>query len=502
MVDNISKTEEEFIYLLLHNRKLVTNFIDSNLSVEHFNDKYRFILNCIIECYDLNVLLTRKTFLEKVKILSKPQERIAQEMLFNVCFVAKTSEDDFPTLINKIFDYIIDNSVNSTLSTFKKEVKEDRITAINNVVDDFQDILSNSSSTREKVYYNNVNMLSDENIQYIKDVRDGKIEEKKLILTGIKEYDETMVTGLEKGTLTLICSDVGSYKSSMMMNIGMNVWKDNHNVLFVPLEMDKDQIWKRMISRESRVPCDLITSNIKGLTNEQIEKMEQAQEEWHNREAMFYLMQESTRTTVINIERQIERNINMFKPKLVIIDYIANLEAHTKRGTNTLEIGDMLKTMRHMGKSLGFAVISGAQLGRNFLEKLRIAGANRDKISVNSEDIRGSHEYSADADYIYAQIKSASQPNELLDIYCIKSRSGSTTFKNGSIRATLDVSPEIFWIRSQNYDFGDVNDILDDYDEIEKDANSINKQELFSEEKEVEKEEVIDNSSEEEDWDF
>ena len=51
-----------------------------------------------------------------------------------------------------------------------------------------------------------------------------------------------------------------------------------------------------------------------------------------------------------------------------------------------------------IGKALDFAVISGAQLGRDALKRIRKDGANKDKPTINSEDIRGSHEYAADAD--------------------------------------------------------------------------------------------------------
>ena len=55
-----------------------------------------------------------------------------------------------------------------------------------------------------------------------------------------------MGTGLEQGTLTLFCADVGCFKSSMMLNIGMNVWHQGHDVLFVPtytpLKLESDNI--------------------------------------------------------------------------------------------------------------------------------------------------------------------------------------------------------------------------------------------------------------------
>ena len=37
MTADIEKTEEEFIYVLLHNKKYVNEFLESNLEIEHFS---------------------------------------------------------------------------------------------------------------------------------------------------------------------------------------------------------------------------------------------------------------------------------------------------------------------------------------------------------------------------------------------------------------------------------------------------------------------------------
>lgn len=473
IMDEALQSERELIYLLLHHKSLIADFLDSVLTIDHFRVNHFFLLSCIIECFDDGVLLTRETLSDKLKSLKSAKDRIANEMVFNSCSIAKTEKDNFPTLINRILEYNLEASINQALRDFGKEVKEDKIAAVSSLSDDLHNILVGNTGI-EKVFYEDIGTLSQKNIQYIKDVKSGKIVEAPPILTGIKEIDDTMVVGLRDGTLTLFCSDVGHFKSTIMMNIGLNVWDFGYNVLFVPLEMDKNQMWERVFSRDSGVACELIVKNRKNLSDEDVCKLEEVYEKHNTREARFFIMQEPNRTDVMSIQRQIERHIKRFSPKLVIIDYVANLEPHIKRkDRNDLEIGDMLKTMRHMGKTLGFATISGAQLGRDALKKIRKAGANRDKVTINSEDIRGSHEYSADADCIYAQIKSTSQPNQLLDLFCIKSRTGSTVFKNGENRATLEVYPETYLIRSQGQDGFDnlpVNDILDDIDELEQDG--------------------------------
>ncbi len=448
--DNL-QDEKELIYLLLHSKDAIDRFYNLGVVPESFSEEYIPIVKAILEAYNVDgVLLTRKSFKEQLKFSKIPKERISQELTFNYCYSAKASMDDLPLLVNKIIEQNVKISITKSLDTFTtNSVSKGDIYAIKQLAGDCEDILSSSVVSKEKSYYADIRELSKERIKYIEDVRSGLIKEKPLILSGIREIDYTMATGFEDGILTLIVADVSGYKSTMLLNIGLNVWKNDFNVLFVPLEMNKNQMWRRACARESRIDSRLLTRKVKDLSEDNMEKIRKMDKEWDSYSSMFYMMDSPGNTTVTNIQRQIEKNIEIFSPKLVVIDYIANLEADKNRyGRNDLEIGDMLKSLRRSGKDLGFAVLSAAQLGREALKRIRKTGSNKEKTSINSEDIRGSHEYSADADNIYAQLKSTSQPNELLDLYCVKSRNGPTTFEDGNIRATLDIRPEFGLISS------------------------------------------------------
>jgi replicative DNA helicase len=463
------KNERALIYLLLHNKDSIDRFYNYGLSEKHFCEEHVYIVSSILKSYDQdNVLLTRTSFKEKLKKYKIPKEKISYEVNFNLCFSSVTKIDDFPFLANKIVENKVKESVGESLENFKNNASsKDYIHAVKNLIVDCEEIVGGVGSSRENTYYDDISEMSSREIQYLKDVRDGKIEEEPRILTGIREMDHTMVTGLEKGTLTLICADVGGYKSTMMLNIGLNVWRNGFNVLYVPLEMSIEQMWRRINAREAKIKLDKLTRRVKDLTDDEFCRMEKVKEEMKNGPFKFYMMEKHGGTSVIAIQREIERKIEVFKPDIVVIDYIANLEAHKERyGRNDLEIGDMLKSLRQGGKDWGYAVLSAAQLGREALKRIRKTGGNKDKVSINSEDIRGSHEYSADADNIFAQLKNSSQPNELLDIFCVKSRNGPTVFEGGEIKATLHITPEYGLIVSPpKYEMADGPDEnIDKYD--------------------------------------
>ncbi len=481
------QNEKELIYLMLHDKYAIEQVFNRGLSHSYFDDEHQPIVLSIFESYDVDdVLLTRKTFREKLSHYEIPKDRIIQEISFDSCYISRADINDLPYLITKILENYVDNSVNNALEIFRdKRNKSGTLSAVRELADCCGRLLD-GTSIGDKTYFKDIRELSKERFKYIEDVVNGIIEEKPPILTGIREIDYTMATGLQRGHLTLFCADVGCFKSSMMLNIAINVWRDGHDVLFVPLEMHRDQMWKRAMSRDSKIDSRLLNYGLKkSITEEHLEKMRKTNKEWDSLDAMLFIMQEPGNTTVNTIERLIERNIDLVKPKLVVIDYVANLEAHKKRyGRNDLEIGDMLKKMRQMGKDLDFAVISGAQLGREALRRIRKNGANKDKPTVHSEDIRGSHEYSADADNIYALLKSTSQPNQLLDLYCVKSRDGTTTFEDDEVRAVLEVYPQFGLIKSSPLEgeISEIDDIMDYVDQTETDKTIISKGSNFFDE--------------------
>lgn len=251
-----------------------------------------------------------------------------------------------------------------------------------------------------------------------------------------------------------IANDFIVHNSTMMVNVALNVWKEAaKNVLFVPLEMPRDKITEKVLSRELKIPFEKFEG--KGqLSEKDWSAIDVFEKELSQKENKLYIMESPERVPVSVIRREIEKHIDLFQPDLVVIDYIGNLipELASKRDRPDIQIGEMLKDLRHMGRvssitKEGFAVVSGAQIGREALKRVRKMGG---KVSFHSEDLRGSHEYSADADNIFAQMEDAANPDSTLNLFVVKSRYGRKAFPDGSTKASLDIVPEIGLLRSKN----------------------------------------------------
>jgi intein/homing endonuclease len=263
-----------------------------------------------------------------------------------------------------------------------------------------------------------------------------------------KTYDISM-----KDDHNFVANNFITHNSTIMLNLGINIYKNGYDVLFVPLEMPREKMYEKFLSNLSEVPFERIEHPTL-LDDEELAKINNITESLQKpSESHFYIMETYERIPVSIIRREIEKHVDVFKPRVVIVDYIANLtgEANREKERDDLLIGNMLKDLRTMGRAGaihkdGFAIITAAQIGREALRRIRRSSAN--KVSFHSEDIRGSHEYSADADNIYAQMVDEAQPNERLMIFPLKCRYGKKTFANNSNRAVLEIKPEVSLIKS------------------------------------------------------
>jgi len=470
LAEDTTGLQEKLINLLLHYKDGVNLWFDSSLKKECFDENYLNLLNGIIYAYENNAKLTRKAYLEFIDNLKLEKRKIiAEEKLFINIFSLKVNFDDYYVISKKIYDnYLLKNSL-YYVDTFAKDIDFKGVKyALVNLNNNLNNLIEEDFNDANDIY-SSITDYSGKFTQYLRDVYDGKIKKNKIIHCGIREIDDTMVTGFAPGILTLFCADVGAFKTTTMLSVGLNIWKQyDENVLFVPLEMAYEQMYTKIISRESKIDSEDIYKQL--LTKEQIDKIEETQKSWEKYKKLFYVMKKGDRSTVSAIQHEIEKNIDIFKPTIVVIDYIGNLiPDKSRQGRNDLEIGDMLKDLRQMGQKMGFSIVSGAQLGREALKRIRKGSGDS---SINSEDIRGSHEYAADADNIYALVPDPSNPNSRVQIYVVKARNGKKVFQNGSIKGVLEVHPEISLIKSiddylSDNDVGDVLKKVGDIDELD-----------------------------------
>ena len=454
MAEDRLKIQQELISLLLKNKDLVGDWLENGPKIEFFDDSHHLLLHAIQHSFSEDVLLTRKSFAFYLESHIKSKLEIGgHEALFNKINLLIIKRDDFPVLRNQIIEFYIAKKSVEQVETYSKNIRkgESAIFAAKKLHENLGSLVDDASNP-ENIFYEPIKTYSVEMFEALKKIRASPELAKKKILSGIDEIDTTAGVGLGPSQIFLTCRDTGHYKTTLLVNIRFNVFKGGNGVLYLPLEMTKDFYYYKLLSRVAKVNFDKII-NPSTLTNEELVLLEKATEYIKKNDAQFYIMESPSRLTTSRLLKEIEKHVDIFQPSVLFIDYLTILapEKQSNSARNDLQISEMLKILISASKpgsicKDGFCVFSGAQIGRDALKRnQRLTG---DKINFGSSDIRSAHDLSTDAANIYIQAKNAAQPNSKIDFWCIKSRYGKTTFKNGMQKSTLNVQPEISLIES------------------------------------------------------
>jgi len=208
-----------------------------------------------------------------------------------------------------------------------------------------------------------------------------------------------------------------THNTNVMLNIALALVDRGHEVLFIPLEMSRFDLMNRILCNRLNLSMGALASPNK-LTEEEFTSLK-ASEIWDKGLKLLHILDSDERTTVSFLKRQIEEKVREKKPKVVIIDYIDNLQPDTMYGQKHIEVGDIIKALRFLGRRYDFHIISAAQMNRTAIKALREGKEE----AVDSTSIYGSHLYSADSDNIFALMKVKGEDTRL-KIYTIKSRYG------------------------------------------------------------------------------
>lgn len=452
--------QRKILHIVINNNVLYESFL-KNLRPEYFSAKYSPLAIAIRSMHVKDVLLTKNSYSDFIgkacesseyekwtgnENASKNMTVIAEASLFTeIANIESASKDDFDHYSLKLKEHYVKQQTNVLLATYQKDSKSD-IYKASSVLAESLKALSSLDDVGEIKVVDVAEYASDE---WLKELEHRRTAEDSRLLTGFPEIDYAISVGLQPGMLTLFVADVGGMKTTMMLNIALNVARiSNENVLFVPLEMPIKMLTHKIVSRESRVEMRKIEqANL--LSDSEFEKVKREIEKWDDFKDKFVMLDSTKRLRVSDIRNSIIENYAWFKPKLLVIDYISIMRAEIadERKPTHEQIGQMCKDLRSLGDEFGISVISAAQLSRDAIKKQRTQ--KDENQSFGSEDLRGSHDFSADSDNIFAQMKMPSQPDEKLQVFCIKARYGSTTFEDGKNYAILNTAPNIARITSE-----------------------------------------------------
>ena len=192
--------------------------------------------------------------------------------------------------------------------------------------------------------------------QYLKSVSSGDV--KPFLATGLDNLDDMLGGGLISEGLITLAGRPGQGKTVAALVIAENVAAAGGKVLYESLEMSKEQLWARRVSRRSRVPY-------KKLMNGSFD-----QETQHDWKAIIDAMSDlSKRNIIINSTNakmsDIERHVRQAgKLDLIVIDHLGLIIPDKVTDSLYLPTTMASHALKRLAKSTGTPILMLCQLNR------------------------------------------------------------------------------------------------------------------------------------------
>ena len=238
--------------------------------------------------------------------------------------------------------------------------------------------------------------------------------------TGLPDLDR-MILGLNKSELILIAARPGMGKTSIALNILLHVAMNlNKTVAMFSLEMSREQLVTRLLSRAALVPSqNLLTGQ---LSEQQWRDIADAAQTISMTDIRI---DDNPTLTVSEMNAQCRR---LPKLDLVVIDYLQLMQSagsgHSwSNESRTQAVSDISRMLKIMAKELNVPVICLSQLSR--------ANESRQDKRPMLSDLRESGAIEQDADVVIGLYrdgyynKESTNPN-LAEAIILKNRKGST----------------------------------------------------------------------------
>ena len=178
---------------------------------------------------------------------------------------------------------------------------------------------------------------------------------KQGIKTGIDELDR-IVQGMDDGDLILIAARPSVGKTAFSTQIAMHTSK-TVNTALISLEMSKEQLYDRIIAKESGIELNRIRRAL-NYVGEEGELFREANEELQTQKLRI--------VDDINTVGQIYSFLKRHKIELAIIDYAQLIRPEGRyRGNRYAEVGEISHGLKTIAKRLNIPIIILSQLNRS-----------------------------------------------------------------------------------------------------------------------------------------
>ena len=279
-----------------------------NLKAEDFySDAHKIIYNILISFWSQEKPIDFVTIAEELRTKNLLKEISGATYLSKIIdSVATTANVEYYIKIVK--DYSLDRKLEMLIGTYKGKEGQDIKSKILDLKDKLTDIegeIPQKEATFKDDLHNTIEELE----------RQRKLD-KIALPTGILDLDDK-IGGVKTKRLSVVGGRPGMGKSTLVMDIGLNLAEDSQRVLICSLQLSTYDIIKRMLSNMARIPNWKFELPNK-LTDD----------DWGNIISMInklYQYPFNICDKFLMVE-EIESLVETIRPKILIIDFIQQLK--------------------------------------------------------------------------------------------------------------------------------------------------------------------------------
>lgn len=235
--------------------------------------------------------------------------------------------------------------------------------------------LIDASVENNSVKLKNALILAIEEIDKVNETTDGIIGLK----TGFKDLDKS-ISGLNKGELIIIAGRPGMGKTSLALNIAINISK-SHKVLFLSLEMSKTQLALKAINSELGENAQKLNYEIS--SNKRLNKI------LDKLGGLELYIDDTASTTVTKIKATIQKSKGV---EAVFIDHLQLINGSGSKQNRVQEVSEITRGLKILAKTLDIPIVCLSQLSR--------APEARAEKKPGLADLRDSGSIEQDADVV------------------------------------------------------------------------------------------------------
>ncbi|CAM3497801.1 replicative DNA helicase [Stackebrandtia soli] len=238
--------------------------------------------------------------------------------------------------------------------------------------------------------------------------------------TGLGSLDD-VIHRLRAQQLILVAGRPGMGKSILAADIARHAaWHQAEPVLFVSLEMSREEIQARMLSAEADVPLELLVNPPRdGVPEAQLAKVEKALAATDG--SLLHLHTAGT-VTVAEIRARAVRLQRTVGLGLIVVDYLQLMSTSKSVESRQQEVSAISRDLKLLAMDLGIPVVACSQLNRE--------AENRSTKRPQLSDLRESGSLEQDANVVIllhreAYYDETVRPGEV-DLMVVKNRNGQT----------------------------------------------------------------------------